>query len=95
MTDDEMRSADKSYDWRPQGARLKRLEDISRVGLGRKKRWSREWNEDRDLCIPWRSPCTSDEELKRKYSFLKCCNNMVCKCSFWGSNCRCNTRLFV
>lgn len=47
----------------------------------------------RNLCIPWRAPCTLDDVLLNKYSFLKCCNDGACKCSLWGNNCRCEARL--
>ncbi|CAG5126815.1 unnamed protein product [Candidula unifasciata] len=33
----------------------------------------------RHCCLPWRAPCTLDESLVRKYSFLQCCNNGACR----------------
>ncbi|KAK3778055.1 hypothetical protein RRG08_030501 [Elysia crispata] len=66
---------------------------LGRPWARRSSRSDRRSSESRDLCIPWRSPCTNDEALKRKYDFLRCCDNMACKCSFWGSNCKCHARL--
>ncbi|RUS74856.1 hypothetical protein EGW08_017380 [Elysia chlorotica] len=75
--------------------RAKRTRLTEKNPLGHALKRYRDRYQDRDLCIPWRSPCTNDEDLKRKYSFLKCCDNMSCKCSFWGSNCKCTARLWA
>lgn len=47
----------------------------------------------RKLCIPWRAPCTHDDALLAKYTFLRCCNSGACKCNLWGNNCRCEATL--
>ncbi|BFZ10233.1 hypothetical protein BsWGS_13272 [Bradybaena similaris] len=44
-------------------------------------------------CIPWRAPCTLDDALIQKYSFLRCCNSGACRCNLWGNNCRCEATL--
>lgn len=46
-----------------------------------------------DLCIPWRAPCPSDSAMAKKYPFLKCCDGMTCRCTLWGNNCKCESRL--
>ncbi|XP_025098946.1 uncharacterized protein LOC112566798 [Pomacea canaliculata] len=48
---------------------------------------------NRELCIPWRSSCPSDSSLVKKYSFLKCCDNLACRCTLWGNNCKCESTL--
>ncbi|KAL8611468.1 hypothetical protein ACOMHN_014523 [Nucella lapillus] len=53
----------------------------------------RDLSNSRDLCIPWRAPCPSDAQLSKQYSFLRCCGGLACKCTFWGNNCKCESRL--
>ncbi|KAK0045510.1 hypothetical protein Bpfe_024996, partial [Biomphalaria pfeifferi] len=47
----------------------------------------------KNLCIPWRSPCTHDSKLLEKYDFLRCCGRNTCRCTLWGNNCRCESRI--
>ncbi|XP_059165834.1 U8-agatoxin-Ao1a-like [Physella acuta] len=47
----------------------------------------------RNLCLPYRAPCTLDSALLKKYPFLKCCNDVSCRCTIWGNNCRCEATL--
>uniref|UniRef100_A0A0B7BGI4 EGF-like domain-containing protein n=1 Tax=Arion vulgaris TaxID=1028688 RepID=A0A0B7BGI4_9EUPU len=57
------------------------------------KRAVRSSSHNRNLCIPWRAPCTLDDTLISKYSFLRCCNQGACRCNLWGNNCRCEATL--
>ncbi|XP_076466275.1 uncharacterized protein LOC143297728 [Babylonia areolata] len=53
----------------------------------------RDLTKSQDLCIPWRAPCPSDAKLSERYHFLRCCSGLSCRCTLWGNNCKCESRL--